>query len=210
MAGKIFGVICMLSVACAILTGNTQNLSPAIFEGAARAVELTIALTSMMCLWSGVLSVFKDIGIIEKGAKLISPLLKFLFPDAYKKKNGIDECAANIAANILGIGNAATPFALAAMQKMSENSKEDTSANDDMIMLAVLNSSPVSIMPVTLITLRTIAESKAPEAVLIPIWICSTLGAVFAITTTKACGYIWKKCKIKRKVNGVPCKKSPH
>lgn len=195
MAGKIFAVICIISVICSVFTGNIEHLSSAVFTGAARAVELTIGLLSMMCLWSGVLSVFRDAGVITVAAKLLSPVLKFLFPTAHKTKNGIDECAANIAANILGIGNAATPFAVSAMKKMQLDNKHSSEASDDMITLAVLNSSPISIMPITLITLRTVAESNSPSAVLVPIWICSAFGALTAVFAVKVCARIFKKQK---------------
>jgi spore maturation protein A len=199
VAGKIFSVICILSILCALLTGNIHNLSPAIFEGAARAVDLSIGLLSVMCLYSGLLEVLRTAGAIKLLSRLISPLLKLLFPTAYKTGNGIDECSANIAANILGIGNAATPFALSAMAKMQKDNTQKTTASDDMITLAVINSSPVSILPVTLITLRTLAGSVSPEKIIMPIWICSTFGTLFAILTLKIFKQLWnKKCLWKK------------
>lgn len=199
MAGKIFSVICILSIVCSIFTGNIQNLSPAIFEGAARAVELSIGLLSSMCLYSGILEVLKSAGAIRLLSRLISPLLKFLFPTAYKTGNGIDECSANIAANVLGIGNAATPFALAAMEKMQKDNPDKKTASDDMITLAVINSSPVSILPVTLITLRTLAGSQVPEKIIAPIWICSLFGTLFAVLALKIFKYIWNKKRLWKK-----------
>ncbi len=193
MAGKIFGVIYTFSLICSIFTHNTDALTPAIFEGASRALELTFALVSMMCLYSGVLEVFRDAGVIEKGANLLSPVLRFLFPCASKTGRGINECAASIAANILGIGNAATPFALAAIKEMSLDNKNNDSASDDMITLAILNSAPITIMPITLITLRTMQKSAYPDKIVIPIWIASTLGSLIAIMSVKLFGALYKR-----------------
>ncbi|MBQ7821272.1 MAG: spore maturation protein A [Clostridia bacterium] len=186
MLGKTFGVMCIVSFIAAGINGRVSELSAAVFTGAARAVELTVSLLGMMCLWCGVMNVLKDAGAIEKAARLISPVLKFLFPTAYKTGNGIDECAANISANLLGIGNAATPFAISALKKMQLDNPTPERASDDMITLAVMNSSPISLMPMTLITLRNAAGSTDASRILVPVWICSFFGSVLSVLLSRA------------------------
>ncbi len=198
MLGKTFSVICIFSVVSAFITGNITNLSTAILTGAARAVELTLSLLGMMCLWCGVMNVLKSAGAIEKLSKLISPLLKFLFPTAYKTGNGIDECALNLSANLLGIGNAATPFAISALEKMQLDNKDKTTASDDMITLAVMNASPISLLPTTLIALRASMKSTNPTRVLLPIWICSTSGWILSVVLSKAFAKISKRWEKRR------------
>lgn len=117
MIGKIFGTLTVLSVLFALYTGRIAETGMAIVEGAESAVKLTLSLAGITCLWNGVMQVLLSAGAIERLSMIISPLLRFLYPDAYKlKKNGNKEAAsalqaisANIGANILGIGNAATP-----------------------------------------------------------------------------------------------------
>lgn len=180
MLAKTFAVMCILSFACALATGRTDALTPAIFAGASRALDISASLVGMTCLWCGIMNILKKTGAIEILAKIISPILRLLFPTAYKTGNGIQECAASISANLLGIGNAATPFALSALKEMSiDNEKTDT-ASDDMIMLSLISASPISIMPMTVITLRNGAGSLSPTKILVPVWICSLCG--FAVT----------------------------
>ena len=193
MLGKTFSVLCIFSIVSAIITGNINQLGTAILTGAARAVELTLSLLGMMCLWCGVMNVFKSAGAIEKLSRLMSPLLRFLFPTAYKTGNGIDECALNLSANLLGIGNAATPFAISALEKMQLDNKDKNTASDDMITLAVMNASPISLLPTTLITLRSAFNSQNPMRVLIPIWICSTSGWILSVVLSKAFAKISKR-----------------
>ena len=195
MLGKTFGIMCIFSFVSAAVCGRLPELSEAVFAGASRAVELTLSLLGMMCLWCGVMNILKEAGAIEKLARFISPLLKFLFPTAYKTGNGIGECAANIAANLLGIGNAATPFAVSALEKMQLDNPDHETASDAMIMLAVMNSSPISIMPVTLITLRSAAGSSDPSKVIIPVWICSLFGSVLSVLLARSFSALGNKRK---------------
>jgi len=113
------------------------------------------------------------------------PLLRFLFPDACKKQNGIGEIAASVSANVFGIGNAATPLAIKAMEKMQENNPDKTTATDDMIMFTVLGTASFDFFPTTLIALRKAADSQAPFEVIVPVWICSLLTAAFAVLLVK-------------------------
>ncbi len=185
MIGKIFGAICIVSCFFGTLSGNISNMGNAVMDGAASAVELTVSLVGMMALWMGIMNVAREVGLIDKMAKVMSPVLKFLFPDAYKKQNGTGEIAASISANIFGIGNAATPLALKAMEKLQENNKEKKIASADMIMFTVLGTASFDIFPTTLIALRRAAGSFDSFGVIVPIWICSFLSACFAVVSVK-------------------------
>ena len=173
MLGKIFGIICIVSFFGGIALGNAKALGNAVIDGAAGAVTLTISLCGIMSLWCGVMKVFERAGLIKKIAALLSPMLRIFFPDAYKSGEGVGEISANIAANLLGIGNAATPLGLRAMEKLQKNNPDPTSASADMITLAVLNTASLNIIPTTIIALRRAAGSVAPYSVIPPILICS-------------------------------------
>ena len=116
MLGKIFGVLCLIALIFGILTGNITQLGSAVLDGAANAVTVTLSLCGMMCLWCGMMRVLSEAGVIRRLTRLLSPFLKCFFPDAARTGEGIEEISANISANLLGIGNAATPFALRAME----------------------------------------------------------------------------------------------
>ena len=133
MIGKICGFIIILSFAFGLITGNVSALGDAVYEGAGSAISLSLSLVGMMCLWNGLMQVAQSSGMINKAAKVLSPVLKFLFPDAHKKNNGIGEIAASMSANIFGIGNGATPLAIRAMEKLQENNGGGEKASNDCI-----------------------------------------------------------------------------
>ncbi len=181
MLGKIFGIICMISLLGGIILGNGTSLGLAVLDGAASAVTLTISLCGIMCLWCGIMRVFETAGAIDKLSKLLSPILRHIFPDAYRSGEGFGEISANISANLLGIGNAATPLALKAMEKLQKNNKNKTVASPDMITLAVINTASLNLLPTTILSLRRAAGSENPYSVIIPIWISSLACSLLAI-----------------------------
>lgn len=185
MLGKCFFVLCFLSFICAAFTGNLTELSNAVLDGAAASVELTLTLAGNMCLWCGIMEVFRKAGAIEKLSKLLSPVLRHVFPDSWRTGCAKEEITATLSANMLGIGNAATPFAVAAMTKMQEQNSQKETATNDMVTLAVLGSSSVNLLPTTLIALRRSAGSAAPFRVILPIWICSSACALFGVILSK-------------------------
>jgi len=208
MLSKIFGIIALLSVITAIFTGKIGQVGLAVAEGADNAVRLIISLAGMMCLWSGIVRVMKYAGLIEILAKIISPVLKIMFPYTYnlKKQNDKDavsalqSVSANISANILGIGNAATPLGIDAIKKLNDvknksnnlNIISANSANADMIMFVVFNCASFQIIPTTLIALRSAAGSQNVFEIIPAVWICSLLTAAFAVAVTKMMGFVFK------------------
>ena len=181
MLGKCFFIICLVSVVSAAVTGNLAALSDAVLEGASKGVELSLSILGVMCLWSGIVESLRRAGMIERVSRLIRPLLKKIFKDSVGQDVAEDEITAAIAANVLGISSAATPFALKAMEKLDEINKTPERASDDMVTLSVLGSSCISVMPTTVIALRHAAGAVAPYSVIVPIWICSTVCCVFSV-----------------------------
>ena len=181
MLGKCFFVLCSISLICAAFTGRISEVSCAVLDGAQKSVTLVISLAGIMCLWSGALEVFTAAGLIGKLSRIMSPILRLAFPHAWKSGCAKEEITAAVSANILGVGNAATPFALSAMEKMQSENPCPRRATDDMVTLSVLATSSVDLLPTTLIALRRSAGSVAPYTVIIPVWITSAICAVFAV-----------------------------
>ncbi len=188
--GRIFGWMTVVSVISAILTGRTAALAEGVFAGAERAVTQTLALLGMLCLWCGVLAVLRAGGAITRLSRLLSPLMRAIFPRAARSTAGEAICA-NLSANLLGVGNAATPFALTAMKQMQAENPEPTVASDDMITFAVLNCSSLSLLPTTLLTLRRMAGSAAPTAVIPVILPVSALCSLCAILLCRLCARLF-------------------
>ena len=184
MLGKIFGVFCTLSLLFGTLCGKLTDVAAAIPDGAAKAVEVTLTLLGMMCLWSGVMQVLSDAGIIQKIARIFAPFLRHVFPKAYKTSEGYEEICATLSANFLGVGNAATPFALCAMKKMQKHNPHPESADNEQVTLAVLSTASLTLVPANLLALRRAAGSQNPFSIMIPVWITSMLCVSFALFLT--------------------------
>ena len=184
MLGKIFGVLCMLSLVFGALCGNLTEVASAIPDGAAKAVEVTLTLLGMMCLWSGVMQILLDAGIIKKISRIFAPFLRYVFPNAYRTGEGYDEICATLSANFLGLGNAATPFALCAMKKMQAHNPHPTDADNEQITLAVLSTAPLTLVPANLLALRHSSGSREPFSIMIPVWITSVLCVAFSLILT--------------------------
>ena len=198
MLSKIFSIMCISSTLYAILTGNIPALSDAILDGAAKAVTISIGLLGINCLFTGIMEVLRRSGAVKLLCRIIRPLLKFAFPDTYRNGNGVEEIAANIAANMLGIGNAATPMALSAMQKMKENADNTDTASDDMVTLSVLNSASVNLFPSSLIAMRRLCGSSSSGIIVFPIWIVSSASALFAILLSRTVATVLSSFSEKR------------
>lgn len=184
MLGKIFGILCMIALIFGICTGRITEVANAIPDGAAKALEVTLSLCGMMCLWCGVMEVLREAGWIRRLSRLLSPLLRLFFPNAYQTGEGAEEISACISANLLGIGNAATPLALSAMKKLQAHNPTPDVASGEEITLAVLNTASVTLIPANLLALRRAAGSDDPFAVMIPVWITSFFSALLALLLT--------------------------
>ena len=184
MLGKIFGIFCTLSLCFGVLCGRLSEVASAIPDGAAKAIEVTLTLLGMMCLWNGVMQVLSDAGIIKKIARLFAPFLRYVFPKAYKTGEGYEEICATLSANFLGIGNAATPFALATMKKMQKHNPSPEKADNEQITLAVLSTASLTLVPANLLALRRAAGSQNPFSIMVPVWITSLFCVAFALLLT--------------------------
>ena len=197
MLGKTFSIMCILSFGCALYTGNMRALSDSIIDGAAKAVSLTLSLFGVMCLWCGIMRLFSYVGLIGRVGCVLRPFLRFAFPTAARDGRGIEEITANISANLLGIGNAATPFALSALSKLQEANENKEIACDDMITLSVLNSSSLTLIPTTMLTMRRLYGSQNAFSVIVPVWIVSFSCSLLSIVICRFFAYLRRRCRRK-------------
>ena len=191
MLGKNFGILVIISVIFALVTGSGASLSSGAVDGASRAVTVVLSLAGIMCLWSGIMNVLHESGATLKLSALLSPVLSLLFPGAFSSGCAKEEISSAICANILGIGNAATPLALAAMKKMNSELIGDR-ASDDMIMLTLTSVSPISILPTTVLALRRNAGCSDPFGIIIPVWICSSATFLFTVLLASVCRKVYR------------------
>lgn len=192
MLGKVFGILCVIAFGFGIATRNLSGLGSAVLDGAAGAVQVTLSLGGMMCLWCGMMRVLSEAGLVGRLSRWLRPILRVFFPTAARTGEGLEEISANLGANLLGIGNAATPFALSAMKKLQAQNPSPTVASDEQITLAVLNTASFTLIPANLLALRRAAGSQTPYAVLLPIWLTSLASLSMALLLTSL-PRVWKK-----------------
>ena len=181
MLGRVFGVMVLIALGFGLSDGRGAEMATAVLDGAEGAVQLCLTLCGMMGLWCGVMRVLEQAGAVRLLSRLLRRPLRVFFPETAASGDGMDEICANLAANLLGVGNAATPMALCALEKMQRRNPTPEVASDDMITLTVLNTCSVSLVPSTLITLLHSAGAADPFACLLPIWICSFCCAALAL-----------------------------
>ncbi len=192
MAIQVSGILIAISFVVALCNGNMQALSEAAITGCGKAVTLTISLLGLMCLWCGIMRAAQAAGLLEKIARLLAPLLRRIFPDAWKSGKGLSEISAAIVANILGVGNAATPLAVAAMEALAEGHTGEV-ASDDMVTFTVLGTAFPSFLPTTVLALRAAAGSQNPFDILPVVWICSVILSILAVLLARGLRKVGKK-----------------
>ncbi|HEY9059062.1 MAG TPA: nucleoside recognition domain-containing protein [Pseudobacteroides sp.] len=170
------------------LNGRLEEVTQAAFNSSKSAVELSIGLLGILCLWTGLMGVAEKSGLLNKIAYLVSPLIRLLFPQIPKKSPAIGAIVMNMAANFLGLGNAATPLGLKAMNELQKHNTSKETASDSMVMFLILNASAIQLVPATIIALRSSAGSTNPAEVIIPIWVASASAAVTGIIAVKVLG----------------------
>ena len=189
MIGICFGVLCIISIVFGIFSGNLEGINEGILAGAQKSVTTTLSLLGIMVFWNGVMEVFKDCGLISFLAKILKPVLKFVFPRAFKEKRGDTEITACISANLLGLSNATTPLAINAIEKLNDG-RESDSATNDMVTLAVIGSSCFCLVPTTVIAIRGAMGASITYEIIVPVWIVSGVCMCLGILLSRIVGKI--------------------
>lgn len=185
MLNIIWPVFIIISFVYAIFTGKVEQINTAIFDSAASAVQLSITFLGTMCLWSGMMQIATETTLIDKLTKLLNPVMRFLFPTIKKGESVHKEISMNMVANILGLGNAATPLGLKAMKSMQkENPKKDT-LTDSMAMFIIINTASIQLIPTTVIAIRSSLGSSNPTGIILPVWIATIIAAIAGVTAAK-------------------------
>lgn len=181
----VWPIFIVISFTFAIFSGNLDALNTSIFESTQEAITLCITLLGTMCLWNGIMKIASETTLMKKLTHMLTPIIHFLFPelkDDTKTKNAI---SMNIVANILGLGNAATPLGIKAMKAMQEKNENKEVLTNSMATLIVLNTASIQTIPTTVIAIRSSLGSSNPTSIIFPVWVATICAAVAGITATK-------------------------
>ena len=186
----IWAGMVLVSILCGLATGRGPAVATAALDGAAGAVELCLSLAGVLCLWMGVMEIMRRSGLSQKLSRLLMPVLRRLYPTFARDREVMDTIAANVSANLLGLGNAATPLGLEAARKMSR--RTPGVANDALCMLVVCNTASIQLIPTTVAAVRAGAGCAAPFDILPATWLASAISVSVGILAAKLFAKIWR------------------
>lgn len=182
--GIVWAGMIALSILCALLSGRVGSLTPAAMEGAASGITLCLSLAGALCLWSGFAKVMERAGLMQNLGRLLKPVFRHLFPSASRDAQALGYLTANVSANLLGLGNAATPMGIAAVRRMHTLSGKPD-ATDEMCLLIVMNTASIQLLPTTVASVRAAAGAAAPFDILPAVWLTSICSVSVGLLAAK-------------------------
>lgn len=185
MLNILWPIFIILSISFSIVNGNLEDLNKAITASTESAVTLTLTLIGSTCLWSGIMEIASNTKIVNILSRLLKVIINKLFQNINKNEMAEKKIIMNIIANILGLGNAATPLGLEAMKELQKENIEKEKLSDNMMMLIILNTASLQIIPTTVIAIRTALNSENPTKIIFPVWISTICAGVVGIVMTK-------------------------
>ena len=198
MLNYIWGGMIIIGIVVAVVTGNAEAANDAILDSAGEAVQLCITMLGVVAVWTGLMEVARESGLIRVLTKKLMPGLHFLFPDVPKEHEAMEYISLNMISNFLGLGWAATPAGIRAMELLSELAKDDEQgkprkATRDMCTFLIINISSLQLIPVNIIAFRSKYGSVHPASILIPAIIATTVSTVVGIIYSVVAGRLHKK-----------------
>ena len=186
----IFTILLGISCLSALITGNGSSLAAAVTSGAQAGITLAVSLAGALCLWTGIGKLMEAVGLTQLLARLIRPLLHRVFPGTKSDPVLAGHLSANICANFLGLGNAATPMGIRAVQRMAERQKAGI-ASDEMCRLIVLNTASIQLIPANVAAVRASLGCAAPFDILPAVWVTSLCSASLGVAAAWWLGKLW-------------------
>ena len=187
----IFAGILGISLVAAVLLGNGSALAAAIPQGAQAGITLAISMAGSICLWTGVGKLMEYTGVTKLLSKLLEPILNKLFPSTKQDTQLAGYLSANICANILGLGNAATPMGILAAQRLASRTRNNTASNE-LCRLVVLNTASIQLIPATVAAVRSSLGCATPFDILPAVWVTSLCSAGIGVAVACLIGKLWK------------------
>lgn len=182
MVNIIWTIFIFCGIIYAIVTNNVDVVNNTIMESSKTSLDMIIQIFPVLALWMGLMNIAEKSKLLDKFSNLISPVLTKLFPEIPRGHESLSYIASNIIANIFGLGSAATPFGLKAMESLQKLNKKKDTASRSMITFLIINTSGVTLVPTTIISMRMMYKSTNPTVILLACMIgttCSTIGGIF-------------------------------
>lgn len=185
MLNILWPIFIIISFGYAIITGNVERVNNSIFNSTSDAVQLSITFLGTICLWNGIMKIAQKTTIIQKLTNFLKPVIQYLFPEINRNEKAKEEISMNLIANILGLGNAATPLGLKAMKTMQKDNQNKDEVSNSIAMFIVLNTASLQIIPTTVIAIRASLNSQNPSKIILPVWGATISAAIAGVIATK-------------------------
>lgn len=181
MINKIWAGFIIVGIIYGVISGNVKGINEEILASSKDTLDLVMETFPLMILWSGIMQIAKDAGVLTYLAKLFNPVLRLIFPELKDTPEALEYIASNLTINMLGIHNASTPFGLKAMKVMQEKNKNKDTATRSMITFLVLNTSGVTLIATDIIAIRMMYQSTNPTDLILPTMIATIVNTLLAL-----------------------------
>ena len=188
----IFYFLIVISIIIGALNGKLQDVVNAVMDGAELSVKIAISLIGIMAFWLGIMKIAQKSGIIDWLAKVLKPVTKILFNEIPPESDAVGDIAMNFMANAFGLGNAATPFGIKAMEELQKQNKDKTSASNSMCLFLGMNTAGFQLIPTTVLAVLVGIGYKNPTEIIAPTLLVTTIAFVSAIILSKIFARFWK------------------
>ena len=193
MVNYIWAFFIIVGIVYAFLTGKTEVINSEIISSASTSINMILTILPIMCLWLGLMNIAKESGLLKIMSTKISPIVKKLFPEIPKDHEALSLISSNIIMNMLGLGNAATPFGLKAMKAMQELNKNKDVASRSMITFLVINTASVTVIPTTVISFRVINGATNPTDILLSSIITTIFSCLIGLILDRLLYLLWRR-----------------
>lgn len=185
MLNKIWPFFILVSIAYSCISGNINEINESIFSSTKTTIDVIVTLTGSIALWNGLMKIVNKTSIMHVLNRFMTPVINVLFPDLDKSSEAKKYITTNIISNFLGLGNAATPAGIKAINLMDRENKEKCCMNNSMMMFILINTASIQLIPTTVFAIRQSLGSNSPTQIIIPVWLSTILAAFAGIISLK-------------------------
>lgn len=196
MLNRIWCFFMLISIVFGIITGSYEEVNYAIFDSIQSSVSLVITLFGSLCFWNGIMNIVKNTQLVNIIKTILRPIIKLIFKDLSQDSTAFENISMNMTSNFLGLGNAATPCGLKAMEELQKENKNKNKLSKEMMMLMLINTASIQLVPTTIISIRMGLGSSNPSKIIVGVWFASIISFVFIILIGKLYNrFMWSKVK---------------
>ncbi|MGN1298600.1 MAG: nucleoside recognition domain-containing protein [Candidatus Scatovivens sp.] len=185
MLNKIWGIFIIIAISYGFFSGNIEYVNNSLFESIQTTTNFVITLAGNICFWTGIMKIVSNTSILSKIKKIINPLIHCIFPEISKDTECYNNISMNMVSNIIGLGNAATPCGLKAMEELQKENKNKDKLSNSMIKFMLINTASIQLIPTTIIAIRTSLGSQKPSSIIFGIWFASFMSFISIIIISK-------------------------